>query len=87
MRVIINDKRYGALKTLGERKQTFNEVSTLPFNLPNTSLDIMHISAYSYDCFQYLAQRKKQEAEEKRLKQKKAREDFLVMLQVCHIKC
>jgi len=27
MRVIINDKRYGALKTLGERKQAFNEVS------------------------------------------------------------
>ncbi|CAN4084963.1 unnamed protein product [Withania somnifera] len=25
MRVIINDKRYGALKTLGERKQAFNE--------------------------------------------------------------
>lgn len=29
MRVIINDKRYGALKTLGERKQVFNEVSSL----------------------------------------------------------
>jgi pre-mRNA-processing factor 40 len=28
MRVIINDKRYGALKTLGERKQAFNEVNT-----------------------------------------------------------
>jgi hypothetical protein len=27
MREIINDKRYGALKTLGERKQAFNEVS------------------------------------------------------------
>lgn len=26
MRVIVNDKRYGALKTLGERKQAFNEV-------------------------------------------------------------
>ena len=26
MRIIINDKRYGALKTLGERKQAFNEV-------------------------------------------------------------
>jgi len=26
MRVIINDKWYGALKTLGERKQAFNEV-------------------------------------------------------------
>ena len=27
MREIINDKRYGALKTLGERKQAFHEVS------------------------------------------------------------
>lgn len=27
MRVIINDRRYGALKTLGERKQVFNEVN------------------------------------------------------------
>lgn len=26
MRVIINDRRYGALRSLGERKQTFNEV-------------------------------------------------------------
>ena len=26
MRVIINDQRYGALRTLGERKQVFNEV-------------------------------------------------------------
>lgn len=26
MREIINDKRYGALKTLGERKQAFHEV-------------------------------------------------------------
>ncbi|KAK1319755.1 Pre-mRNA-processing protein 40A [Acorus calamus] len=54
MRVIINDKRYGALRTLGERKQAFNE---------------------------YLGQRKKQEAEEKRIKQKKAREDFTKMLE------
>ncbi|URE27467.1 FF domain [Musa troglodytarum] len=56
MRVIINDKRYGALKTLGERKQAFNE---------------------------YLGQRKKQEAEERRVKQKKAREDFTRMLEEC----
>ncbi|KAL6626892.1 hypothetical protein ACP70R_030618 [Stipagrostis hirtigluma subsp. patula] len=56
MRVIINDKRYGALKTLGERKQAFNE---------------------------YLNQRKKFEAEEKRLKQRKARDDFLTMLEEC----
>ncbi|XP_020520281.1 pre-mRNA-processing protein 40A isoform X2 [Amborella trichopoda] len=54
MRVIINDKRYGALKTLGERKQAFNE---------------------------YLGQRKKLEAEEKRTRQKKAREDFVKMLE------
>ncbi|KAK9166041.1 hypothetical protein Scep_001232 [Stephania cephalantha] len=54
MRVIINDKRYGALKTLGERKQAFNE---------------------------YLGQRKKLEAEERRVKQKKAREEFTKMLE------
>ncbi|KAG0502112.1 hypothetical protein HPP92_002184 [Vanilla planifolia] len=54
MRIIINDKRYGALKTLGERKQAFNE---------------------------YLGQRKKQEAEERRNRQKKAREDFTRMLE------
>jgi len=56
MRVIINDKRYGALKTLGERKQAFNE---------------------------YLAQRKKHEAEERRIRQKRAREDFVMMLEEC----
>ncbi|KAJ4953294.1 hypothetical protein NE237_030126 [Protea cynaroides] len=54
MRVIINDKRYGALKTLGERKQAFNE---------------------------YLGQRKKQDAEERRIRQKKAREEFTKMLE------
>ncbi|KAL6010577.1 hypothetical protein ACLOJK_001011 [Asimina triloba] len=54
MRGIINDKRYGALKTLGERKQAFNE---------------------------YLGQRKKQEAEERRIRQKKAREEFTKMLE------
>ncbi|KAL1813993.1 pre-mRNA-processing protein 40A [Daucus carota subsp. sativus] len=54
MRVIINDKRYGALKTLGERKQTFNE---------------------------YLMQRKKLEAEERRLRQRKAKEEFTKMLE------
>ncbi|KAF8377672.1 hypothetical protein HHK36_031056 [Tetracentron sinense] len=54
MRVIINDKRYGALKTLGERKQAFNE---------------------------YLGQKKKHEAEERRIKQKKAREYFTKMLE------
>ncbi|PWA46079.1 pre-mRNA-processing protein 40A [Artemisia annua] len=54
MRVIINDKRYGALKALGERKQAFNE---------------------------YLMQRKKLEAEERRLKQRKAKEEFTKMLE------
>ncbi|XWS14822.1 hypothetical protein CRYUN_Cryun35bG0041600 [Craigia yunnanensis] len=54
MREIINDKRYGALKTLGERKQAFNE---------------------------YLSQRKKLEAEERRMRQKKAREEFTKMLE------
>ncbi|KAF2320867.1 hypothetical protein GH714_031427 [Hevea brasiliensis] len=54
MRMIINDRRYGALKTLGERKQAFNE---------------------------YLGQKRKQEAEERRIKQKKAREDFKNMLE------
>ncbi|XP_057490186.1 pre-mRNA-processing protein 40A-like isoform X2 [Actinidia eriantha] len=56
MRVIINDKRYGALKTLGERKQAFNE---------------------------YLGQRKKLEAEERRMRMKKAREEFTKMLEDC----
>ncbi|KAL9333667.1 hypothetical protein Peur_073806 [Populus x canadensis] len=54
MRVIINDKRYGALKTLGERKQAFNE---------------------------FLGQKRKQEAEERRVKQKKTREEFKKMLE------
>ncbi|KAM3394997.1 pre-mRNA-processing protein 40A isoform X1 [Capsicum galapagoense] len=54
MRIIINDKRYGALKTLGERKQAFNE---------------------------YLMQRKKQEAEERRLRQRKAKDEFTKMLE------
>lgn len=33
MRVIINDRRYGALRSLGERKQTFNEVNIVCFKL------------------------------------------------------
>lgn len=56
MRLIINDKRYAALKSLGERKQAFNE---------------------------YLGQKKKQDAEERRAKHKKAREDFRKMLEEC----
>ncbi|KAF7116033.1 hypothetical protein RHSIM_RhsimUnG0041000 [Rhododendron simsii] len=55
MRVIINDQRYGALRTLGERKQAFNE---------------------------FLVQRKKKDAEERRARQKKAQEDFRNMLEV-----
>ncbi|KAH6813457.1 hypothetical protein C2S51_022475 [Perilla frutescens var. frutescens] len=54
MRVIINDRRYAALRSLGERKQTFNE---------------------------FVGQKKKQEAEERRSRQKKARQDFKKMLQ------
>ncbi|XP_058189771.1 pre-mRNA-processing protein 40A-like isoform X3 [Rhododendron vialii] len=54
MRVIINDQRYGALRTLGERKQAFNE---------------------------FLVQRKKKDAEERRARQKKAQEDFRNMLE------
>ncbi|XP_024006022.1 pre-mRNA-processing protein 40A isoform X3 [Eutrema salsugineum] len=53
---IVHDKRYGALRTLGERKQAFNE---------------------------YLGQRKKVEAEERRRRQKKAREEFVKMLEEC----
>lgn len=56
MRVIINDKRYGALKSLAERRQAFNE---------------------------YSAQRKKKEVEEKRVKQKRDREEFVKMLEEC----
>ncbi|KAL6964146.1 hypothetical protein U1Q18_035205 [Sarracenia purpurea var. burkii] len=56
MRVLINDQRYGALRTLGERKQAFNE---------------------------FLGQRKKQDAEERRARQKKAHEDFRKMLEEC----
>ncbi|KAK4802388.1 hypothetical protein SAY86_000591 [Trapa natans] len=56
MRVIITDKRYGALKSLGERKEVFNE---------------------------FVSQKKRQESEEKRIKQKKAREDFRKMLEEC----
>ncbi|KAH9329126.1 hypothetical protein KI387_001234, partial [Taxus chinensis] len=56
MRVIINDKRYGALKSLAERRQAF---------------------------FEYSVQRKKHEAEEKRLNLKRARSEFIKMLEEC----
>ncbi|KAF3624603.1 hypothetical protein FXO38_30165 [Capsicum annuum] len=52
-RAVINDRRYGALKSLCERKQAFNE---------------------------YLSQKKKLEAEERRVKQKKAQEYFRIMI-------
>ncbi|KAL8144374.1 hypothetical protein V2J09_017406 [Rumex salicifolius] len=52
MRLIINDKRYGALRSLAERKQ-------------------------------YLSQRKKQEADERRARHKKARDEFRRMLEEC----
>ncbi|KAJ8762609.1 hypothetical protein K2173_008048 [Erythroxylum novogranatense] len=54
MKEIVNDKRFGALKTPGERKQAFNA---------------------------YLGHRKKIEAEERRMRQKKAREEFTKMLE------
>jgi len=41
------------------------------------------ITPFLFFIFQYLNQRKKHEAEEKRMKQKKAREDFKKMLEVC----
>lgn len=54
MRAITNDRRYGALKTLGERKQVFNE---------------------------FISQKRKQEAEDRRSRMRKAREDFRNMLE------
>ncbi|KAI7744430.1 hypothetical protein M8C21_017310 [Ambrosia artemisiifolia] len=54
MRVIINDRRYGALRSLSERKQAFTE---------------------------FVGQKKKQEAEQRRAKQIKAREEFKKMLE------
>ncbi|KAF3642188.1 putative pre-mRNA-processing protein 40A-like isoform X2 [Capsicum annuum] len=56
MRAVINDRRYGVLKCLCERKQAFNK---------------------------YLCQKKKLEAEARRVKQKKARKDFKIMLEDC----
>lgn len=54
MRVIINDKRYGVLKTLGERKRAFNE---------------------------FLMEKKKLDAEESCLRQRKAKDEFMKMLE------
>lgn len=102
MRVIINDRRYGALRTLGERKQAFNEVN-LYVNIPFTWFSFKYwkfwsasnvcSSTHVLDTFlnwcwnlnfmlQFSVQRKKQEAEERRSKLKKAREEFKKMLEV-----
>ncbi|KAI3672700.1 hypothetical protein L6452_38797 [Arctium lappa] len=54
MRVIINDKRYGMLRTLGERKRAFND---------------------------FLMEKKKLDAEESRLRQRKAKDEFMKMLE------
>lgn len=45
------------------------------------AFDIESISSF----IQYLGQRKKLEAEERRMKQKRAREEFTKMLEVCLI--
>ncbi|XP_047338831.1 pre-mRNA-processing protein 40A-like isoform X2 [Impatiens glandulifera] len=54
MRVIINDPRYGALRTLGERKHAFNE---------------------------FVGQKKKQEADDRRARKKENQENFRKMLE------
>jgi FF domain len=53
MRVIINDKRYGALKTLGERKQAFNEVCFFQdiFCVFWCTFDAVHAHRVFLDCF------------------------------------
>jgi hypothetical protein len=43
MREIINDKRYAALKTLGERKQAFNEVSLISISYGTFGHKLMRI--------------------------------------------
>jgi hypothetical protein len=53
-----------------------NYFSCIPFYL---AFDVESILS----SIQYLGQRKKIEAEEKRIKQKKAREEFTKMLEVC----
>ncbi|KAF3669416.1 hypothetical protein FXO37_09046 [Capsicum annuum] len=56
MRAVINNRRYGVLKSLCERKQAFNG---------------------------YLSQKEKLDAGERLVKQKKAREEFRIMLEDC----
>ncbi|KAG6466522.1 hypothetical protein ZIOFF_075682 [Zingiber officinale] len=82
MRIIINDKRYSALKTLGERKQAFNESAILyltEFVFQNVIWLLIRV-VFLYSIW---VKGKKQETEEKRIKQKKAREDFTRMLEEC----
>ncbi|KAF7817419.1 pre-mRNA-processing protein 40A [Senna tora] len=84
MREIINDKRYSALKTLGERKQAFNEVRNKPLaHFRNKLVDFQFASSELDLCCNYLGQRKKLEAEERRMRQKRAREEFSKMLEEC----
>eukprot|EP00803_Ostreobium_quekettii_P011403 evm.model.scf_473.7 EVM.evm.TU.scf_473.7 scf_473:23302-33338(+) len=54
MRLIVGDKRYGALKSLGEKKNCFNE---------------------------YIQERRNQEREDERKRHKKARDDYMTMLE------
>lgn len=101
MRAIINDRRYGALKTLGEKKQAFNEVTFSEHSMnvsPEVSVCIYFGNEYFALVFnyllvgwlliwlcimlKYLMQRKKLEAEERRLRQRKAKEEFTKMLEV-----
>ncbi|KAL6838755.1 hypothetical protein ACP4OV_031469 [Aristida adscensionis] len=56
MRVSINDKRYGALETFGEKRQAF---------------------------YEYKNQREKMKAEKKLIKMRKARDNFIAMLDEC----
>lgn len=98
MRVIINDKRYGALKTLGERKQVFNEVGIEgPLNfffrggctislafIKCRYIELCSVPSISAFMLQFLGEKKKREIEERRNKQKKAREDFTKMLEVSY---
>lgn len=104
MRLIINDKRYAALRSLGERKQAFNEVpsgliaqhilihlmiSSCIFITPlliSCGTIVTDMLPYIFFLYpQFLSQKKKQEAEERRAKNKKAREDFRKMLEVSYM--
>ena len=45
----------------------------------------LNSNLWSYFMLQFLSQRKKLDAEERRIKQKKAREEFKKMLEVCSL--